>query len=71
MKTATTSELRRKFARILGWVEKGQEVEITKRGRVIARFVPVTSVPGSEASEPPPGFKMPRFASSIKKLLEE
>lgn len=41
MKTATIRDIRHDFGRILNWIEDGQEVEITKRGRVVARLVPV------------------------------
>ena len=41
MKTATVRDLRNNFARISRWVESGQEVEITKRGDVVAKLVPV------------------------------
>jgi len=37
---ATVRDLRNKFADISAWVEAGREVEITKRGRVIAKLVP-------------------------------
>jgi len=41
MKTATVREIRNEFAKVLGWVEDGEQVEITKRRRVVARLVPV------------------------------
>ena len=41
MKTTTLRELRHHFGRILHWIEDGQEVEITKRRRVIAKLLPV------------------------------
>jgi prevent-host-death family protein len=44
MKTATVRDLRNNFARVSAWISSGQEVEITKRGEVMARLVPVTSV---------------------------
>ncbi len=37
---ATVRDLRNKFADVSAWVEAGREVEITKRGRVIAKLVP-------------------------------
>ena len=45
MKTATVRDLRNHFARISRWVESGQEVEITKRGGVVAKLVPVAKKP--------------------------
>jgi prevent-host-death family protein len=41
MKTATVREIRNEFAKILRWVEDGEQVEITRRKRVVARLVPV------------------------------
>ena len=40
MKTATVRELRNEYRHVLGWVEAGEEVAISKRGKVIARLVP-------------------------------
>ncbi len=40
MKTATVRELRNQYRNVLGWVEAGEEVVISKRGKVIARLVP-------------------------------
>jgi prevent-host-death family protein len=40
MKTATVRQLRNQYRSVLGWVEAGQEVTISKRGKVIARLVP-------------------------------
>ena len=61
-------------------VERGEEMEITRRGRVIARLVPVgarLSPPGAGPPAtilpPPPAqkIKMPAFESSMKKLFGE
>ena len=41
MKTASVREIRHNFARVLNWVEDGEQVEITKRRLVVARLVPV------------------------------
>lgn len=48
MKTATVREVQHGLARILSDVQKGQEFAVTKRGKVVARIVPVvrTSVRG-------------------------
>ena len=40
MKTATVRELRNQYRSVLGWVEAGEEVTISKRGKIIARLVP-------------------------------
>jgi antitoxin (DNA-binding transcriptional repressor) of toxin-antitoxin stability system len=41
MKTATVRELRNQFPLIEAWVQEGESVHISKRGRVIATLVPV------------------------------
>ena len=41
MKTASIRDIRHDFARVLNWIEDGEQVEITKRRRVVARLVPV------------------------------
>jgi len=40
MKTATVRELRNQYRSVLSWVEAGEEVMISKRGKIIARLVP-------------------------------
>ena len=40
MKQASVADLRNKFARISKWIEAGEAVEITKRGRVFATLNP-------------------------------
>ena len=44
MKTTTVRELRNNYAKVLKWVSKGEEVEVTRRGRAVAKVVPVASV---------------------------
>jgi antitoxin (DNA-binding transcriptional repressor) of toxin-antitoxin stability system len=41
MKTASVRDLRNSFARISRWLEAGETVEVTKRGRAFARIMPV------------------------------
>jgi prevent-host-death family protein len=43
MKTTTVRELRNNYAKVLRWVSKGEEVEVTRRGKAVARVVPVVS----------------------------
>jgi antitoxin (DNA-binding transcriptional repressor) of toxin-antitoxin stability system len=43
MKTATVRELRNEFPRIEAWVNEGESVNISKRGKVIARLVPASA----------------------------
>jgi antitoxin (DNA-binding transcriptional repressor) of toxin-antitoxin stability system len=47
MRTATVSELRNEFLRIEAWLQGGESISISKRGRIIASLVPVTSAAGA------------------------
>lgn len=40
MKTATIRDLRNDFARLSKWLEKGETIEIVKRGKPVAELVP-------------------------------
>ena len=40
MKTASVRVLRQDFARVLGWIEAGDEVVVTMRRQAVARLVP-------------------------------
>jgi prevent-host-death family protein len=40
MKTATVRDLRNNYRTVLGWVEGGEEVRISRRGKVVARLIP-------------------------------
>jgi prevent-host-death family protein len=40
MKTASVRELRNNYSKVLKWVAKGEEVEVTRRGKIVARVVP-------------------------------
>jgi prevent-host-death family protein len=40
MKTATVADLRNDFVRISSYIENGETVEITKRGRPFAKLSP-------------------------------
>ena len=40
MKTATVRELRNHYSAVLKWIEAGEEVKNSRRGKVIARLVP-------------------------------
>ena len=52
MKTASIRDLRYDFKKIERLLHQGEEVQITKRRRVIARLVPETT----EAAKQPPDF---------------
>ena len=59
MKSATVRQLRHDFGTVLTWVEEGEPVEISKRGKVVALITP-----------PPPSrsrsVKRPDFAARLK-----
>jgi prevent-host-death family protein len=40
MKTTTIRELRNHYSQVLRWVSAGEEVQITKRGKIVAKVVP-------------------------------
>jgi antitoxin (DNA-binding transcriptional repressor) of toxin-antitoxin stability system len=41
MKTATVRDLRYDFPRVEAWIRNGNEIEVTKHGRPIARLSPL------------------------------
>jgi prevent-host-death family protein len=43
MKSTTVRELRNNYSQVLKWVAKGEEVEVTRRGKPLAKVVPVAS----------------------------
>ena len=40
MKTATVRHLRNHYSAVLRWIDAGEEVAISRRGKVVARLVP-------------------------------
>ena len=62
MKTATAADLRNRFPSVFRWIEEGETVELTKRGRVVARIVP------APPAKPPGKFKMPDFTAMRRKI---
>ena len=40
MKTTTVRELRNNYSKVLKWVANGEEVEVTRRGKIVAKVVP-------------------------------
>ncbi|RRJ97193.1 type II toxin-antitoxin system prevent-host-death family antitoxin [Opitutaceae bacterium TAV4] len=45
MRTATVADLRNHFPEVVAWVDQGEEVEILRRGRPVARLVPPSAPP--------------------------
>jgi antitoxin (DNA-binding transcriptional repressor) of toxin-antitoxin stability system len=42
MKTATIRKVQHNLAEVLSWVERGEEVRVLRRKKVVARLVPPT-----------------------------
>ncbi len=61
MKTATVREVQHGLASVLAEVQKGQEIAITKRGKVIARIVPANRAKGRP--------RWPDSAARMKQLM--
>lgn len=67
MKSATVEQLQHDPASVLQWVEKGERVEISAQGRVVAVVSPPDETPtpnGSSVSKP---IERPDFAARLKK----
>lgn len=58
--TASVADLRNNFRQIAAWIDNGQTVIITRRGRDFAELAPK-----AVAKKP---FKMPDFAAQRKKI---
>ena len=52
MKTATVRQLRTEFPKVLGWVNAGQEVAITRRRKVVASLIPAGDAPRRKLARP-------------------
>ena len=61
MKTATVREVQHGLSSVLSQVQKGQEFEVTKHGRVIARIVPAIRAKGR--------LRWPDSAGRMKRLM--
>lgn len=46
MKTATVRHLRNHYSAVLRWIDAGEEVSISRRGKVVARLVPEAAQSG-------------------------
>ena len=62
MKTATLRKLRHDFGSVFAWVEQGEPVEISKRGKIIALLTPP---PNPKLVKPK---KRPDFAARLKRI---
>lgn len=48
MKTTTVRELRNNYSKVLKWVAKGEEVDVTCRGKIVAKVVPPSSAKATQ-----------------------
>jgi prevent-host-death family protein len=64
VKTATVRDLRNRFPRVAAWVKEGEEVEITRAGKVVARLLP-------PAPAKPRRFKMPDIMARLNRTFGE
>jgi antitoxin (DNA-binding transcriptional repressor) of toxin-antitoxin stability system len=62
VKTASVRDLRQDFARVLAWIEAGEEVAITMRRQAVARLVPW---PRKKAT----GQSLPDISARLKKVF--
>ncbi|HZM06436.1 MAG TPA: hypothetical protein VFC44_25825 [Candidatus Saccharimonadales bacterium] len=62
MKTANVRQLRHAFGDVMDWITKGHQVEIVKKGKVIALLSP----PSRSKSKK---FKLPDFAARQKRIF--
>lgn len=77
MRTIQSSLAKTHFAQILDEVEKGETVQITRHGRVVARIVPQTpnleqQKTGEEALADLRAFreKLPKSGTTIEEILQ-
>ena len=63
MKSANVRQLRHAFGSVLEWVAEGEQVEIIKKGKVVA----VLSPPAESAKKKK--IKMPDFAARQKRIF--
>lgn len=53
MKTATIRQVRHDFSSVLHWVEEGEQVEISKRGKIVALLSPPPAAKAVRARKRP------------------
>ena len=77
MKTTTVRELRNNYARVLHWVASGQEVQVTRRGKIVAKVVPAAAPAGAKvdwtlsAARRLAGADKPLTAKQSARLLKD
>ncbi len=71
MKTASVRDLRNNFARVSEWIEAGESILLTKRGKPVARITPLTAAK-SDSKRPDFLGRLERiFGSKIVKDSQE
>ena len=60
MKTATIRQVRHDFGAVLDWIGEGEQVQISKRGKIVALLSPPPAV------KPPRASKRPDLAARLK-----
>ncbi len=65
MKTASIRQIHHDFGTVLNWVEAGEQVEVSKHGKVVALITPP---PAPKASGP---RKRPDFAARLKRIYDD
>jgi prevent-host-death family protein len=63
MKTASIRQIRHDFSTVLSWVEDGEQVEVTNRGKIVALLSPPS--PPVPARRPK---KRPDFMARLKRI---
>jgi prevent-host-death family protein len=63
MKTATVRDVQHHLSKVLDWVEKGEEVQITRRNKLVARIVP--------ANAPKTRITLPAFTARARQIWGE
>jgi prevent-host-death family protein len=71
MKTVSSTEFRKNASAFLDLVEKGEEVEVQRHGKVVARLVPPDAAPRAEPAWKKPGLKLVTKAPSLSKAILE
>ncbi len=52
MRTATIRDLRYDFSRVEAWIRNGDEIEVTRHGRPIARITPLPALISKKLVKP-------------------
>lgn len=67
MKSTTVRDLRNHYSKVLAWVAKGEEVEVTRRGKVVARVVPppAPAKPAAVDWAQSAAFRQPAWAAAL------